>query len=179
MDGGWLGAVVVGAWAWVLKTQTAAHKQITLVKRLIMLKQIGDWSSYKPFQLSEKETDPGQPRLTQPSLSLGSCKRKMRRWSDPGPCPTRGRVKRPLVQLLHSSQSSMTCPLWHFHGNTMGSRPSPFKEENQSFPPSRSVIWSCCSFNGCEWIWTLHSTSRRKCVKLCSNKNNAFFILGR
>ena len=74
------------------------------------------------------------------------------------------------VRLLHSSQTSMICPLWHFHGNTMGSRPSPFKEENQSFPPSRSVIWSCCSFSGCERIGTLHSTSRRKCVKLWSIK---------
>ena len=102
MDGGWLGVVVFGAWAWVLKTQAAAHKQITLVKRLITLKQIGDWSSYQPFQPSEKETDPGQPRLTQPSLSPGSCKRKIRRWTDPGPCPTRGRVKRPLPFLLTS-----------------------------------------------------------------------------
>ena len=36
-------------------------------------------SSYQPFQPSEKETDPGQPGLTQPSLSPGSCKRKIRR----------------------------------------------------------------------------------------------------
>ena len=74
------------------------------------------------------------------------------------------------VQLLHSSQSSMICPLWHFHGNTMGSRPSPFKGENQSFPPSISVICYCCSFTGCERIWTLHSTSTRKSFKLWSNK---------
>ena len=33
---------------------------------------------------------------------------------------------------------------WH------GSRPSPFKGENQSFPPSRSVICYCCLFSGCE-----------------------------
>ena len=36
-----------------------------------------------------------------------------------------------------------------------------FKVENQSFPPSRSVICSCCSFSGCERIWTLQSTSTR------------------
>ena len=57
------------------------------------------------------------------------------------------------VQLLHSSQSFMICPLRHFHDNTMGSRPSSFKRWNQSFPPSRSVISSCCSFSGCEQIW--------------------------
>ena len=33
-------------------------------------------SSYQPFQSSEKLTDPGQPRSTQPSPSPGSCKRK-------------------------------------------------------------------------------------------------------
>ena len=64
-----------------------------------------------------------------------------------------------LVQLLQSSQSSMIWPLWHFHGNTMGSRRSPFKGKNQSFPPSRSVICSC-SVSGYQRIWTLHSTRR-------------------
>ena len=72
-----------------IKTHAAAHKQVTLEKRLITLTQIDDamvrppfsslTSSYQPFQPSEKETDPGQPRLTQPSLSPGSCKRKIRR----------------------------------------------------------------------------------------------------
>ena len=70
----------------------AAHKQITLAKWLIMLTQIDDsddsmvrppfsslTSSYQPFQPSEKRTDPCQPRLTQPSPSPGSCKRKFRR----------------------------------------------------------------------------------------------------
>ena len=59
------------------------------------------------------------------------------------------------VQLLHSSQSSILCPQWHFHGSTMGSRPSPLKGENQSYLSSRRVIRSCCSFSVCEWIWTL------------------------
>ena len=56
-------------------------RQITLVKRLITLKKlvIALTSSYQPFQPSEKEADPGQPTLTQPSLSPGSCKRKIRR----------------------------------------------------------------------------------------------------
>ena len=38
------------------------------------------------------------------------------------------------VQLLHSSQSFMKCPLLHFHGDRLGSRLSPFKVEKQSFP---------------------------------------------
>ena len=38
------------------------------------------------------------------------------------------------------------------------------------FSPSRSVVCSCCLFSGCELIWTLHSTSTRKSVRLCSNK---------
>ena len=38
------------------------------------------------------------------------------------------------------------------------------------FSPSRSVICSCCLFSGCELIWTLHSTSTRKSVRLWSNK---------
>ena len=75
-----------------LMMHAAAHKQITLVKWLITLTLIGDsddcmirppfsslTSSYQTFQPSEKGTDPGQPRLTQPSPSLGSCKRKIRR----------------------------------------------------------------------------------------------------
>ena len=32
--------------------------------------------------------------------------------------------------------------------------PPSFKRKNQSFSPSRSVIFSCCSFSGCEGIWT-------------------------
>ena len=68
----------------------------------------------------------------------------------------------------------MICPLWDFHGNIMGSRPSPFKGENQSFPPSRSVICYCCLFSGYERIWTLHSTSTRKSVKHWSNKHGSF-----
>ena len=74
------------------------------------------------------------------------------------------------VQLLHSSQSYMICPLWHFQGNTMSSRPSPFKGGNQSFPPSRGVICYLCSLSGSERMWTLQSTSTRKSVKLWSNK---------
>ena len=38
------------------------------------------------------------------------------------------------------------------------------------FSPSRTVICSCCLFSGCELIWTLHSTSTRKSVRLWSNK---------
>ena len=38
------------------------------------------------------------------------------------------------------------------------------------FSPSRSVICSCCLFSGCELMWTLHSTSTRKSVRLWSNK---------
>ena len=75
-----------------------------------------------------------------------------------------------LVQLSHSSQSYIICPLWHFQGNTMSSRPYLFKGENQSFPPPRSVICYCCSFSGCEQTWTLHNTSTRKSVTLWSNK---------
>ena len=69
-----------------LMMHAAAHKQITLVKWLITLTQSDDsddcmvrlpfsslTSSYQPFQPSEKKTDPGQPRLAQPSLSPGSC----------------------------------------------------------------------------------------------------------
>ena len=75
-----------------LMMHPAAHKQMTLVKWLITLTKIDDsddWmvrppfssltSSYQPFQPSEKGTDPGQPRLAQPSLSSGSCKRRFRR----------------------------------------------------------------------------------------------------
>ena len=75
-----------------LMMHAAAHKQITLVKWLITLTEIDDsddcmvrppfsslTSSYQPFQPSEKGTDPGQPRLTQPSPSPGLCKRKIRR----------------------------------------------------------------------------------------------------
>ena len=66
-------------------------------------------SSYQPFQPSEKEPDPGQPRLTQPSRSPDSCKRKIRRWTDPGRCPSRGRVKRPEQCLTH-----VQCPAKKF-----------------------------------------------------------------
>ena len=38
------------------------------------------------------------------------------------------------------------------------------------FSPSRSVIWCCSLFSGCELIWILHSTSTRKSVRLWSNK---------
>ena len=75
-----------------LMMHAAAHKQITLVKRLITLTQINDSddcmvcppfssirSGYQPFQPSEKGNDPGQLRLTQPLPSPGSCKRKIRR----------------------------------------------------------------------------------------------------
>ena len=48
-----------------------------------------------PFNRAKKETDPGQPELTQPSLSPGSCKREIPPCSDPGRCPTPGLVKRP------------------------------------------------------------------------------------
>ena len=58
--------------------------------------------------------------------------------------------------------STVTFPWQH--------RPSPFKGENQSFPPSRSVICSCCLFSRCERIWTLQSRSTRKSVKLWSDK---------
>ena len=57
-----------------------------------------------------------------------------------------------------------------FPCNRMGPRPSPFKVENQSFPPSRGVICSCCSFSRCERICTLQSTSTRKSVKLWRKK---------
>ena len=80
------------------------------------------------------------------------------------------------LQLLHSSQSSMICPLWHFPFSTMGSRPSSFKGENQSFPPSRSVVCSRCSFSRCERIWALHSPSTRRSVKLWSNARNNYCI---
>ena len=50
------------------------------------------------------------------------------------------------------------------------------QRENQSMPPSRSVICYCCSFSGCDRIWTLQSTSTststRKSVKLRSNNEN-------
>ena len=68
------------------------------------------------------------------------------------------------VQLFHLSQNSMLCPLRHFHGNTMGSTPSPFKGKNQSFSLSRSVICSCCSFRGCHSIWTLQLRHKQKIV---------------
>ena len=74
-----------------------------------------------------------------------------------------------LKQLLHSHKVPWYVHCDNFHGNTMGSRPSPFKRENQSFPPSRSVICSC-SFSVCEQMWTSHSTSTRKSVILWSNK---------
>ena len=102
------------AWQWNhsmtehLMIHAAAHKQITSAKWLITLTQIDDsddcmvhppfcslTSSYQPFQQSEKGTDPGQPRLTQTSPSPGSCKRKIRRWTDPGRCTTQASVKRP------------------------------------------------------------------------------------
>ena len=38
------------------------------------------------------------------------------------------------------------------------------------FSPSRSIICFCCLFSGCGLIWTLHSTSTRKSVRLWSNK---------
>jgi len=80
-----------------------------------------------------------------------------------------------LITKFHVYMSPMTFP-WQI---TTGSRPSPFKGQNQSFPPSRSVICFCCSFNGCEWIWTVHSTSTRKYVKLWRNIIKHFLILGR
>ena len=67
-------------------------------------------------------------------------------------------LKLGMVQLLHLSQSCMICPLWHFRGNTMGSRHSSFNVENQNFPHSRSVICYC---------W-------RKSVKLWSNNWGSF-----
>ena len=67
-------------------------------------------------------------------------------------------LKLGMVQLLHLSQSCMICPLWHFRGNTMGSRHSSFNVENQNFPSSRSVICYC---------W-------RKSVKLWSNNWGSF-----
>ena len=74
---------------------------------------------------------------------------------------------RTVVTLITKFHDMSLC---HFHCNTMGSRPSPFKGEKQSFSPSRSVICSFCSFSRCERIWILHSTSTRKSVKLWSNK---------
>ena len=75
-----------------LMMHAAAHKQITSVKWLITLTQIDNsddctvrppfsslTSTYLPFQPNEKGTDPGQPRLVQPSPSPGSCKRTFRR----------------------------------------------------------------------------------------------------
>ena len=38
------------------------------------------------------------------------------------------------------------------------------------FSPSRSVICSCCLFNGCKLIWTLHGTRTGKSVRFWSNK---------
>ena len=70
-----------------------------------------------------------------------------------------------LAQLLHSSQSSMICSLCYFHDNTMGSTPSPFKGENQSFPPSRSFIWSSCCF--IQWVWTNMAITQHKHKKVC------------
>ena len=37
------------------------------------------------------------------------------------------------MQLLHSSQSSMICPLWHFYGNAMGNGPLHSKEKIRVF----------------------------------------------
>ena len=57
----------------------------------------------------------------------------------------------------------------------MDSRPSPFKGKNQSFPLSRSVIGSCCSFKGCEYG---HYTAQAlESLLNCGATNKAVFIL--
>ena len=45
-------------------------------------------------------------------------------------------------------------------------RPSPLKRWKQSFPPTRSAISPCWLCSECERIWALHSTSKRKSVRL-------------
>jgi len=80
--------------------------------------------------------------------------------------------------VIHSSQSSMIFPLWHFHGNIMGSRPSPYKEENQSFPPSRSIICSCCSFSGVS-EYGHYTAQAQESLFNSGATNRAVFILGR
>ena len=77
-----------------------------------------------------------------------------------------------LITKLHH-MSTVTFP-WQHNGLQALSN----QRENQSIPPSRSVICYCCSFSGCDQIWTLHSaststsTSTRKSVKLRSNNEN-------
>ena len=56
------------------------------------------------------------------------------------------------------------------HGNPRQHNGLPLHSNGKTFPPVRRVICSCCSLSGCERIWTLHSTSIRKSVKLWSNK---------
>ena len=59
----------------------------------------------------------------------------------------------------------------------MGSRPSPYKWENQSFPPPRSIICSGCSFSGVSEYG--HYTAQAQESLLNSGATNrAVFILG-
>jgi len=51
-----------------------------------------------------------------------------------------------------------------------GLRALSIQRGKSKFPSSRKVIFYCCSFSECQQIWTLHSTSTRRSVKLWSNK---------
>ena len=69
------------------------------------------------------------------------------------------------VHLVHLSQSSMICPLWHYHSNTMGSMPflQKVKPEFSSFKKcyllALFIQWVLAKL-----IWTSHSTSTGKSV---------------
>ena len=81
-----------------------------------------------------------------------------------------------LVQFLHSLQSSMIWPTEMFPWQCNGLQALSIQRVKSEFPSQTRVICSWCSFSGCKGIWTLHSTSTRKSVRLWSNKEGIFHL---
>ena len=70
--------------------------------------------------------------------------------------------------LLHSSQSSMICPLWYFHIKTMDSTPSPFKGEKIRVFILQEVLLALVvhSVGVSEYIYNIYIT-QHKHKKVC------------